>query len=147
MFKSFIYLLQRKIIYNTSCNKYIIKVENANILYLSSSDLLSIYLIKIATIVIVHIHIRAATCRHTSDSRVTHTSKRLYRPLYTQKTCLTKNLLDRFLVPPQVVLEVAQSAYSRDFRPLHVSWCVKNVLVRTPRENRVFPGTNIGNFI
>ena len=46
-------------------------------------------------------------------------------------------------VPPQVVPEVAQSAYNRDFRPMHVSWCVKNVLVRTLREIRGFPGTNI----
>ena len=50
-------------------------------------------------------------------------------------------------VPPQVVPEVAQSAYNRDFRPLHVSWCVKNVLVRTPREIHGFPGTNIVNFL
>ena len=49
-------------------------------------------------------------------------------------------------VPPQVVPEVAQSAYNSDFRPLHVSWCVKNVLVRTPREIHGFPGTNIVNF-
>ena len=54
-----------------------------------------------------------------------------------------KTFRSSFFVPPQVVPEVAQSAYNRDFRPLHVSWCVKNVLVRTPREIRGFPGTNI----
>ena len=57
-----------------------------------------------------------------------------------QKKRRTRVLL---FVPPQVVPEVAQSAYNRDFRPLHVSWCVKNVLVRTPREIHGFPGTNI----
>ena len=57
-----------------------------------------------------------------------------------------KNSRSSLSVTPQVVPEVAQSAYNRDFRPLHVSWCVKNVLVRTPREIPGFPGTNIVNF-
>ena len=62
------------------------------------------------------------------------------RPRRIQKS---EKLLFLASVPPQVVPEVAQSAYNRDFRPLHVLWCVKNVLVRTPREIHGFPGTNI----